>query len=107
MTKTLDMAQLDELVRTAQLRGEVSVDHDLLSAIQVALTEQRSIPRELARTIASTIAYSAGVALTARGVPQAAQLAAEVGNNCAHTVVSILEAFLDDGTIITAPQKEG
>jgi hypothetical protein len=106
--KTLDMAQIDELlVRTAQLRGEVSIDRDMLSAIQAALTERRTMPHELALTIASTIAYSAGVALAAHGVPKAAQLSAEVGNNCAHTVVLILEAFLDDGTIIGVPRKEG
>jgi hypothetical protein len=70
-------------------------------------TSPPGVPRDLARAIADTIAYSAGVALAAHGVSQAARLAAEVGNNCAATVVAILEAFLDDGTILATPQKEG
>jgi len=99
-TKALGMTQIDELVRTAQLHGEVSVDRDTLSAIQAALTERQTLPHELALKIASTIAYSASVALTAHGVPKAAQLGAEVGNNCAHTVVLILEAFLEGRAVV-------
>jgi hypothetical protein len=59
---------------------------------------------ELAQAIASAIAYSAGVVLVQREVPRAAQLAGELGNNCAQHVVLILETFLTDG--ILPPRKD-
>jgi hypothetical protein len=95
MSAKVDMKRLDALINLTPNH----VDRDLLVSIRDALTEQRTMPHELALTIASTITHGAGVTLAAHGVPIATRLAVEVGNNCGQAVLLILEAFLDDGTI--------
>jgi hypothetical protein len=65
----------------------------------------KEVTPELGRAIARAIAYSARVVLTQHNVPGAEKLASELGNNCAHNVVLLVDRFLDDG-IVTALENE-
>jgi len=93
------MTRLDELIHTTPIHESVLVGRDLLVSLRAALAWRPEVTSELAQTIARAIAYSAGVVLVQREVPQAAQLSGELGNNCAQHVVLILETFLRDGIL--------
>ena len=103
----VDLTRLDDLIDSTPIHGRAQVGRDLLVSIRTAITERQTLPHDLGLAIASAIARSAGVALAAHRVPRATRLAAEVGNNCAHTVVLMLEAFLEDGTIMTVQREPG